>query len=282
MNNKLEYVWISKLEIPYNEKIRLLNEFGGLHQFFNSNLNDLIYYNTKEKYLFRILDNNLKEASKKEYDYMQNNDIDIIGYDEKEYPSKLNNIYQKPICFYLRGCKEILNEVSIGVVGSRIAKNESLKVSRLLSQIFASNGVNVISGLAIGIDKYAHLGALDVKGKTVAVLGNGIDEYSFYPQENKKVYERIIENRGAVISEYPLFTKPYQYNFPYRNRIISGLSDKIFVIQASKKSGSLITVDYAIDQGKDIYVYKSKDIEKESFEGNKTLIEEGANYFKFS
>lgn len=108
------------------------------------------------------------------------------------------------------------------------------------------------------------------------MLGSGLDDESFYPYENRKVFERILENNGAVISEYPLKTKPLKYNFPYRNRIISGLSDKIFVIQASKNSGSLITVDYALNQGKDVYVYKSPNIDKEYFSGNKLLIEEGA------
>lgn len=135
----------------------------------------------------------------------------------------------------------------------------------------------MVSGLARGIDKFAHLGALEEnKGKTIAVLGSGIDDESFYPFENRKVFERILENRGTIISEYPLKTKPFKYNFPYRNRLISGLSDKIFVIQASTKSGSLITVDYALNQGKDVYVYKSSNINKEYFSGNKLLIEEGA------
>ena len=130
--------------------------------------------------------------------------------------------------------------------------------------------------MARGIDKYAHLGCLEEKGKTIAVLGNGIDNENIYPYENKKVYERILENEGAIVSEYPLRTKPLPYNFPYRNRIISGLSDLIIVIQASIKSGSLITVDYALEQGKDVYVYKNENIDKVEFEGNKLLIEQGA------
>lgn len=131
--------------------------------------------------------------------------------------------------------------------------------------------------MARGVDKFAHLGALKGEnGKTIAVLGSGIDEKSIYPYENLKVYERIIEEGGAILSEYPLKTKPYSYNFPYRNRIISALSDVIIVVQASKNSGSLITVDYALSQGKDIYVYNSHNINLECFSGNKSLIEDGA------
>ena len=168
-----------------------------------------------------------------------------------------------------------------GIVGSRNSLGEVLEVTRNLAHNIAKKGINIVSGLAKGVDKFAHLGALDSKvGKTIAVLGSGIDDNSFYPIENKKVFERILENGGAVISEYPLTTKPYSYNFPYRNRIISAFSDKIIVMQASKKSGSLITVDYALNQGKDVYVYKNKNINLKYFEGNRILIEQGANILK--
>ncbi|MBR2290352.1 MAG: DNA-processing protein DprA [Clostridia bacterium] len=133
------------------------------------------------------------------------------------------------------------------------------------------------------MDKFAHLGALDGKGvgKTIGVLACGLDTKSFYPQENLKVYERIVQEGGAVISEYPIGTVPRPYYFPHRNRLISGLSDKVFVVQASTlKSGSMITVDYALEQGKEVYVYQSKNLENPYFAGNRMLIEEGAKIFK--
>lgn len=109
----------------------------------------------------------------------------------------------------------------------------------------------------------------------------GLDTKSFYPQENLKVYERIVQEGGAVISEYPIGTVPRPYYFPHRNRLISGLSDKVFVVQASTlKSGSMITVDYALEQGKEVYVYQSKNLENPYFAGNRMLIEEGAKIFK--
>ena len=112
-------------------------------------------------------------------------------------------------------------------------------------------------------------------------MASGLDKSSFYPYENLKVFERIISEGGAVISEYSIGTKPKPYYFPHRNRLISGLSDMVFVVQASTiNSGSMITVDYALEQGKDIYVYKSKNIENSYFAGNKLLIEEGAKIFK--
>ena len=169
-----------------------------------------------------------------------------------------------------------------GIVGSRNALKESLEFTKKISYEISKRGINIISGLARGIDKYAHLGCLESNSsKTIAVLGTGIDDNSFYPVENKRVFERIIENEGAIVSEYPLGTEPFSYNFPYRNRIISGLSDKVIVVQASKKSGSLITVDYALNQGKDVFVYKSKNINFKCFEGNKILIEQGAKTIKY-
>ncbi len=109
----------------------------------------------------------------------------------------------------------------------------------------------------------------------------GLDKNSFYPLENFKVYERIIQEEGCIISEYPIGRKPKPYYFPYRNRLISGLSNQIFVVQASSlKSGSMITVDYALEQGKDVYVYQSKNLENQYFAGNRMLIEEGAKIFE--
>ena len=131
---------------------------------------------------------------------------------------------------------------------------------RDISKKIADRGCNIISGLARGIDKYAHLGALESKnGKTIAVVGTGVDDESVYPLENKRIYERILEKGGTIISEYPIKTKPISYNFPARNRIISGLSDKILVVEANEESGSLITVDFALEQGKEVFAVPGKE-----------------------
>ena len=130
--------------------------------------------------------------------------------------------------------------------------------------------------LLFGIDKYAHLGALDSNiGKTIAVLGTGVADKDLYPEQNRKVFERILENNGLIVSEYIIGTKAINYNFPARNRIISGLSDKIIVVEASKNSGSLITVNYGLEQGKDIYAVPGNIFSYYS-EGTNNLIKEGA------
>lgn len=274
MNKKIQYIWISKLEINNKLKKKAIEILGGINEFYNSSLDDLVYLGFNDNNISKILDFKLKKEALKDYEYLLKHSIDIIGIEDTDYPQKLKLINEKPITLYIRGNKNVINEDCLGIVGSRIAEKESLYVAKEIAKIVSLNEINVISGLARGIDKFAHLGCLEInKGKTIAVMGTGIDDESIYPFENKKVFDRILENEGLIISEYPLKTKPLPYNFPYRNRIISGLSDGIVVVQASKNSGSLITVDYAIEQGKDVYVYKGKSIDKEYFAGNKMLIE---------
>ncbi len=277
LNKKIIYIWLTKLKISNSIKLKILEKIGGVERLYNSSLDDLIYFNFNNVLISKILNKDIKKNLDKEYQYMLENNIDIIGIEDEFYPKKFKEISDKPIAFYIRGNKKILNMNSVGIIGSRNALRDSLSVAKRLSYEISKMDINIISGLARGIDKFAHLGALENKnGKTIAVLGAGIDNDSIYPYENKRVFERILENDGAIISEYPLKTKPYSYNFPYRNRIISAISDAVVVVEASKKSGSLITVDYALEQGKDVYVCKSKNMDSKNFEGNKILIEQGA------
>ena len=285
--NKLEHIWLSNLDISNKNKFKLISKFESIENLYNCSLDDLIDLGIKEDTCYKILNKDTKEKALKDLEYIEKNNINLISFEDKEYPKKFKNLDDKPVSIYVKGDFKILDNEAIGIVGSRIALKESLEISRLSASAFASKGINVISGLAKGIDKYAHLGALDIDienkkcGKAIGVLACGLDKNSFYPQENLFLYKRIVENGGAVISEYPIGTKPVPYYFPYRNRLISGLSDKIFVVQASNfKSGSMITVNFGLDQGKDIYVYKSKNIENKFFEGNRLLIEEGAKIFK--
>ncbi len=146
-----------------------------------------------------------------------------------------------------------------GVVGCRMASEMGKNTARILGRELANRNINIVSGLAIGIDKYAHLGALDSEiGKTVAVLGGSLADEEIYPYQNYKVFERILEKGGAVVSEYGIHSKPEGSHFPARNRIISGLSDKVIVVEAKRKSGSLITANWALEQGKDVFAVPRK------------------------
>lgn len=202
--------------------------------------------------------------------------IEEISIKNNEYPNQLKNIYDPPAKLYVLGNRSILNQKNFAIVGSRKATEYGKKVAMQISKELSENGLNIVSGLAIGIDSYAHLGCLQVKdaGKTIAVLGSGLDV--IYPKENRKLAEQIINSGGCIISEYPIGSKIEKNNFPQRNRIISGLSEGILVVEASKKSGALITAEFEIEQGKEVFAVPG-DINREQSEGCNLLIKDGAN-----
>ena len=213
--------------------------------------------------------------------YIEKNNIKLISIRDKEkYPSKLYLIENRPAFLYIRGNIKNLYTDSVAIVGSRDATEYGKYVARKIGKELADKNITIVSGLALGIDKYAHLGALDSHlGKTIAVLGTGISNEEIYPYQNRKLFERILENGGSIISEFKLNTKPNKENFPLRNRIISGISDKIIVVEATNQSGSLITARLGLEQGKDIFAVPGNITSKYSIGTNK-LIEEGAFLFK--
>ena len=197
--------------------------------------------------------------------------IEEMTIDSKEYPEKLKNIYDPPRKIYLIGNKSLLYQKGIAIVGARDATQYGKKITYNLAKELSEQNIVIISGLALGIDSYAHTGT--VQGRTIAVLGSGID--NIYPKENLELARKIIKNKGCIISEYPLGTKPERLHFPQRNRIISGLSNGVVVIEASKKSGALITAEFALEQGKEVFAVPG-DINKKQSEGTNQLIKDGA------
>ena len=204
---------------------------------------------------------------------MIKNSIDIISIEDKEYPELLKNIYSPPINLYIRGDKNILNQPSIAVVGCRYATDYGLKNAQKFAFDLSKSGFNIVSGLARGIDSFAHIGAIKAKGITTAVLGNGLD--FIYPKENVRLAQQILDCGGAIISEYPLGTKPDKNNFPARNRIISGMCNGVFVVEAKEKSGTLITLDFALEQGRDVFAIPGN-IDSENSFGTNEIIKQGA------
>ncbi|MGN1298958.1 MAG: DNA-processing protein DprA [Candidatus Scatovivens sp.] len=279
MEEKILWIWLSKIEIKNKIKLELIRKFKSLKNIWNANLDDFIYFNFPDLVIDKIMDLEKRKGLDKELDFLIKNNIDIINFKSKSYPKKLLEIYDFPLAIYYIGNLNVLNNMSIGIVGSRMATQYGKIVSREIAKQLSKRNINIVSGLAIGIDKYAHLGALESKnGKAIAVLGTGVNKETLYPLENTKLYERIIENGGIILSEYPINSKPLPYHFPARNRIISGLSDKIIVVEASLKSGSLITADFALEQGKDVWAVPGNILSKNS-EGTNKLISEGAYLF---
>lgn len=205
--------------------------------------------------------------------------IEEISIHSKEYPEQLKNIYDPPQKLYILGNKEILKQKGIAVVGTRNATEYGKRIALEISKDLSLNGINIISGLALGIDTCAHIGNLKAQnssnfnGKTIAVLGSAINE--IYPNQNIELAKRIIKTGGCILSEYPIGTKIEKKNFPQRNRIISGLSDGILVVEADEKSGALITANFGLEQGKEIFAIPG-DITRGQSRGCNQLIRDGA------
>ena len=199
--------------------------------------------------------------------------FDKITINDKCYPKQLKTIYDPPKVLYVRGNKEILENFGIAIVGSRNCTKYGEIISKNLGYNLAKKDVVIISGLAKGIDSFAHIGSIYAKGKTIAVLGNSID--TIYPKENEVLAQKILEYGGAIISEYSENAKIEKSNFPARNRIISGLSQGVIIVEAKEKSGSLITADFALEQGKDIYAVPGSITSLNSV-GTNELIKQGA------
>lgn len=186
----------------------------------------------------------------RELDLIDSKKINIITLNSPGYPENLKNIYDPPPFLYVKGQIKKEDNNAFAVVGSRNTSEYGVIATEEISRQLALRGITIVSGMARGIDSYAHQAALACRGRTIAVLGSGVDV--IYPAENRKLYHAIAEH-GAVISEYPMGTAPYSYNFPARNRIISGLSTGVLVAEASLKSGSLITARLALEQGRDVF-----------------------------
>lgn len=177
--------------------------------------------------------------------------IKEIKIEEEKYPEGLRRIQDSPRKLYVLGNYEILKEKAFAIVGSRDCTENGRKNAKLFAANLASAGFVIVSGMAKGIDSAAHMGVLKVKGKTIAVLGNG-PKY-IYPPENKEIYQKILAEGGAIISEYPEDTPPDSDKFRKRNRIVSGLSMGILIVEAAYRSGTSITARYAKEQGKEVY-----------------------------
>ena len=199
--------------------------------------------------------------------------IKVYYWDHPRYPERLRHINQSPFVIYLKGDLIEDDIWGVAIVGTRRYSDYGRQITAEIAKMLAGYGITVISGLARGIDGFAHQNSLEACGRTIAVLGSGIDQ--IYPPEHKKLAERI-EKQGALISDYPIGTPPDGSNFPPRNRIISGLSKLIIVIEAGQKSGALITAGYAAEQGKEVFAVPGK-ITSPVSKGTNLLIKQGAH-----
>lgn len=258
----------------YNESIRLVSMRISADNLINLNTTALsniipeIPHKRWQIWKSYYSDERLKQ---REY-YLLQNRIDVFLYSDLYYPEKLKSVYQPPAILYIKG--NLPSSLSIGIVGSRKATVYGRDVAYTMAKALSREQICIISGLAKGIDANAHKGAIEAEGGTVGVLGCGIDQ--IYPKENKWLYDGVLKHRnGAIISEWSLGSSALAYHFPRRNRIISGLSDGILVVEAAAKSGSLITANYALENGKDVFAIPGM-ITSAASVGCHRLIKDGA------
>ena len=285
LENKKYWIWFSLIKgLGCVRKHKLLKKYGTPEEIYKLSKSKLLKINgIGEETATNIIESKNEKILNYHIKYMKENDIDIIHICEKSYPQILKQIYDAPVNLYIRGNKEILNGKNVGIVGCRECTDYGKKAAKYFAyNLSKEKSINIVSGLAKGVDSYAHWGSVGANiecgsikncGKTIAVLGNGLD--MVYPKENIELANEIIRSGGAIISEYPCGTKPDKMNFPARNRIISGISKGILVIEAKEKSGTLITVDFALEQGRDIFVVPGN-INSINSVGTNDLIKQGA------
>jgi DNA processing protein len=220
-----------------------------------------------------IFDGKARRAADEEWAKIAQQGATILTLGCPEYPERLKEIYDPPPVLWVRGAVQLLLRPSIAVVGTRHPSPYGTNVAELLSRDLAARGLVIVSGMARGIDTCAHKGALAARTATIAVWGTGIDVV--YPKENKKLAEEIIATGGAIVSEMPMGTFPAPQNFPRRNRIISGLSIGVLVVEASENSGTRVTARCAAEQDRDLYAVPGNVTSKNSWTPN-TLIKQGA------
>lgn len=274
MRGHLKY-WIGFNIVPGIGSARfqmLLDHFGDLESAWYANAKDLGKAGLDRRAIRNLLDVRHRLDLDHEMAKVERAGVAVYTWDHPSYPSLLSHIHHPPPVLYVKGTLRSEDEWAVSVVGTRRATVYGREAARLLAGDLARNGVTVISGLARGIDTHAHKAALDAGGRTIAVLGCGIDVV--YPAENAKLAQAIVEH-GALVTEYALGTPPESSNFPPRNRIISGLSLGTVVVEAGEGSGALITADYALEQGRDVFAVPGN-IFHRGARGTNRLIQQGA------
>ena len=270
---KFKY-WLTSLTDISNAKKKLLHDCSITAEklFFmpKNELFDILFFTDDDRKI--ILESRASYDVEKEWILFQQKDIGFVTMEDEAYPDKLRNIHNPPYSLFYIGALPDKSRKSVAIVGARGRSAYGCEVAKVLAAALSRQGIQIISGMARGIDRDAHMGCLEAGGNTYAVLGSGAD--TCYPKENRFLYDKI-KLSGGIISELMPGTDPQKMFFPMRNRIISGLSDIVVIVEAKKRSGSLITADFAMEQGKDIYAVPGRVTDALSM-GCNNLIRQGA------
>jgi DNA processing protein len=254
---------------------KLLERFGSAKAVFSSTRVELERLRLLPEAVDSIIARDLHPRAEAELENVKQIGCDILILDDGVYPSLLREIYDPPITLYVKGAwTECLDQPCVAIVGSRRCSTYGQNAAMMLARDLAQRGVTIVSGFARGIDAAAHRGAIEGGGRTIAVLGTGIDEV--YPRDHKSLAGELLNAGGALVSQFPLATPPVSENFPYRNRIISGLSLGVIVVEAAENSGSLITARLAIEQNREVFAVPGNITSRNSFGTNYLIKGAGA------
>ncbi|MBI5747994.1 MAG: DNA-protecting protein DprA [Nitrospinae bacterium] len=274
MDNKSFWIALNMVDgigsITYQ---KLITHFDNPEKVFSASKKELMEVDgIREKTANSIKSFRMDEEIKDELNRIEKSGVGILTIDESEYPSSLKTIYDPPHVIYIKGKIMENDTIAVAIVGSRSPTTYGKLATEKISMELSVRGVTIISGMARGIDSIAHKSAIAGGGRTIAVLGCGLNV--IYPPENFKLMDEIISH-GAVISEFPMSARPDKMNFPQRNRIISGLSLGTLIVEAAEKSGSLITARHAIEQGREVFAIPGS-INSPKSRGTNRLIKSGA------
>jgi len=251
----------------------LLDAFGDVQTAWQASAEELRSVGLGQKIVQNLVQLRADVSLEQIWEQIQADEVQVLTWDDDEYPERLREFTNAPPVLYIRGTLLPADDWSVAIVGTRRATAYGRQVAGETARTLAHSGVTIVSGLARGIDGVAHQAALDAGGRTIAVFGCGVDR--IYPPEHRQLADSIIAN-GALISDYPMGTPPEAYNFPPRNRIISGLSMATVVVEAGLRSGALITANFAAEQGREVFAVPGHVTAPQS-KGPNSLIRDGAH-----
>lgn len=280
-DEELALIWFDYNGVSFNKTEKILEKFDSIDAIFDKNLVKSAFF---DNFDFEDIKEKLLEIDKEKFkerilDEFYKYNISAVTYVSKNFPKKLKNLSDPPLVLYVRGDVSLLGKKSIAIVGTRKPTTYGRIVAEKFTKELSEAGLVTVSGLAYGIDTIVATSTLEVNGKTIAVLAGGLD--SIYPSQNKGLADKIVENGGLLISEYKPFTRPAQYAFIDRNRIVSGLGLGTLIVEAGKTSGTMSTARHAIEQGKELFVVPGN-INSIQSEGTNNLIDEIPDTFTIS
>lgn len=253
----------------------IVDHFPTMADVFRANRQELIALGIDEERAQALTSRRLLDRAGRDIERIEKKNYSVLTYEDRDYPEYLREIFDPPFVLYCAGKVERLKAPAVAIVGARKPSAYGRAVAEKLARDLASRGLVIVSGMARGVDSIAHWGAL-AGGKTIAVLGSGFE--NIYPKENYALFDKIIE-QGAVVSEFPLDSPPLGFHFPIRNRVISGLSRALVVVEATQRSGSLISARLALEQNREVMAVPGN-ITSELSQGTNWLIQSGAKLVK--